>query len=372
MIPPELVVYFIDGLDHEFVTRCLRHSEKFAELFAAEYIHCIDGTVHSLQCMGQVFCGRHIEVLHYEGYEQLPRCERIINWDMLLSHCHADELIWSRLNALGYKVGLMEMLGVFLPPELEGFSISKHLVPLGIQELYDRQLCHHPPGIGALYQELKHAHEYPQNINTVVTDPHEIVDVPPEDLSESDLWWVMEACGYRDLIPFADMNIRRSFRVTRDLLETHPAEVIFIHTGHFDRLLHAFRGWGAEERELMFLLDRVMANLEATLQPRNTLVFSDHGMALGPAHWSGTFLNRANHDEGAALVAASGERVEAALASVSPTDLCAVHDVVLRTMDPGAEAHISAPLSAEQTARQMEQIIVQRDRLLMELCKKGG
>ena len=341
----ELVIFFIDGLDQRFVTRCLKHSERFAELFAEGNIHRVDGTVHSLLCMGQIFCGRHFEVLEYEGYEQIPTCDRIINWDMLLSHCHARDLIWNRLNAMGYRVGLMEMLGIFLSPQLEGFSLTKHLVPLAIQGVYDRMLSHHPPGAGELYQRLKPKYRYPENIDAAVSSPAEIVDGPPDQLSESDLWWVMKACGYHDLIPLMDRNMRNSFLIAGEMTAAYEADVVFIHTGHFDKLLHFFYGWGAEERDLMFLLDRVVANLEQTLQPKDILIFSDHGMELGPAHWSGDFLNRAVHHEDSALVAGSGERVEAALATAPPTDLGSVYDLVLRTLDPEVELGLARPPS---------------------------
>lgn len=367
---PELVVYFIDGLDHGFVTRSLHHSERFAELFAPENIHRVGGTVHSLLCMSHIFCGRHNEVLHFEAWEQIPTSDRIINWDMLLSHCHEDELIWRRLNAMGHRVGLMEMLGVFLSPELDGFSVTKHLVPLGIQQVYDQMLCHHPPGIGDLYQELKQANGYPQKIDEDLHDAREVVDGPLCELSDSDIWWVMKACGYHDLFEVVDRSIRDGFRVTRGLLEQHPADVLFIHMGHFDRLGHFFHGWGAEEREMMFLLDRVMSDMEELLEPKEVLVFSDHGMALGTPHWSDHHLNRAHHDESRALVTGSGPRVEAAMAAAPPTDLASVYDLILHTLDPGAATGLDRPpLSWEQKVRQLEQVVIQRDQLLVQLCK---
>ena len=290
---------------------------------------------------------------------------------MLLSHCHAGELIWNRLNALGYRVGLMELLGVFLAPALDGFSISKHLLPLGIQGLYERALCHSPPEAGALYQELKLRHGYPQSIDQPLTDVGELMDCGPEELSESDLWWVMNACGYHDLISIVEQNLRNGLNLTRDMLARFPADVIFFHTGYFDRLLHFFYGWGAEERDLMFLLDGFVASVEEILQPRNILIFSDHGMLIGPPHLSGPLLHRAAHDAKSALVAGSGRRVEAAMAAgPPPTDLCSVYDLVLRTLDPGAKTDAVAPPSPDERIRQLEQVVACRDQLLIKLCSK--
>jgi len=234
----------------------------------------------------------------------LPESERILNWDALLSHFLEEDLLWNRLNRLGHRVGMFEMLGVCISPAVEGFSVTKNLGRVGLASLFDRRLSHCPAGIGDRLEALKRKHAYPVDLIGSVDDVADLLTGPPEQLSDSEAAALMQRCRYGELIERADEGQQRLFRVLRDLLDEHPVDVLLVHTGLLDLLLHLFFE-REEERQVMGVLDHIYDNLTDLLGAEEILAFSDHGMVPSAPHLAHRFLHRTFHRPTSAVIAVS-------------------------------------------------------------------
>lgn len=368
----KLAVVFFDGLDHDFVRRNYRHSSCLARQVDQASIHRVNGVPHSLSCLAQVFAGARLDLFAFKGHAPLPESERILNWDMLLSHFREEDLLWNRLNRLGYRVGMFEMLGICLSPTLEGFSVTKNVGRVGLGSLFDRQLSHCPSGIGERVEALKRKHGYPVDLVASVDDVAGLLTGPLEQLSDSEAVALMHRCRYGELIDRADACQQRLFRVLRDLLAEHPVEVLLLHTGLLDLLLHLFFE-REEEPRVMAVLDHIYDNLTDLLGAEEILAFSDHGMVASAPHLADRFLHRTYHWPRSAVVMASGRRLCTYLATHPPADLTAVYLAASRAMEEDVDRGIGRPAaraSAEERATQLERILAGRDRLVRAMDRE--
>lgn len=369
----KLAIIFVDGLDCEFVMRNHHHSGYFGELFPLQQIHQIDGVCHSLQCLSKIFCGRNIELFEFEGHEPIPRSDKVINWDFLLSYVKDSEILWNKINRMGFRVGLMEMLGVFIPPPLDGFCVSKNTLRIGLGELHRLGLTHHPRELGPWIAQCCREHAYPLDIELHLA-PHEpLLDRPLQRYGDAEIFEVITRCGYHRMFEAVEENFRRMLMVAGELQQRCPVEVMMLHTGYLDVLLHFFFGRQQEEREILYFLDRIFSYLNAILEPEQVLVFSDHGMKLSRPHQAGKVIHRTIHNPRTALLAGSGERLCGHLEAHPPADLTAVYHAALHALARPSEIpemDLCEPPLQQVVARQ-QQLLAERDRLLMEFDRES-
>lgn len=368
----KLIVFFFDGLDYHFICRNRRHSSVFSALFAEESTYPIQGVIHSLEYMSQFFTGRAMELFTFQGRESVPALDRIVNWDFLLSLVNKDQILWNRINHLGLRVGLVELLGVFLSPPLEGFSITKNLELLGLSELSQHGLTHYPLELGRQVPRLRAQLGRARPLRRCVATAASRLEKPLEQYTRPEVFSLMEACGYLSLPQVIEENLANQFSLIRHVLQEHPAEVLFFHTGYFDSLLHFFLERPHEERLVMGLLDRTLSCLEELFEPEEWLIFSDHGMEVTAPHLAEGLVYSAQHLGEAALLAGSGRRITDYLQRETPQDLTTAYFGALHSLKPAAERYPihTAPLNASQVARQLEQVIAHRDRLMQAFDKE--
>jgi hypothetical protein len=338
-------------------------------LVAEDQICRIDGVAHSLQCLSQILTGRPLELFEFQGHESIPRSERIVNWDLLLSRVRSEDLLWNRLGRVGHRTGLFEMLGVVISPTVAGFSVTKNVSRVGLASLFRHDLSHHPREIGPLYRSLRQKYDYPINLVAKVGDFRHHVRGPVERLSDGEARAVMEECGYRDLIGAVDQSITGMFQVVEQLLARYPVDVLLLHTGYLDLLLH-FYYERPEEAELMHLLDGLFRGLKQLLGFDEVLAFSDHGMTLSSPHAAGRFLHRTYHRPASAVLLASGTGVERHFTAHPPKDLTAVYHGVTGAMEGGAPREPGSPATAADAGellQQLQEILAGRDQLLVDL-----
>ena len=361
----KLAVIFVDGLDYNFVLRNHGRSEQLRQLFPTEQIFQVQGVLHSLACMGQVFAGRWLDLFRFQGYASIPKSEGIVNWDALLSHVHRDDLLWSRLNHHGVKVGLAEMLGVFLSPRVDGFSVTKALAPLGLNGLFNHGLSHYPHEAGALFKSLCRDQRYPRPPRLNVVEAEALLEGPPGDLTDTEAQQIIEMAGGHQLPGLVDENLTKLFTILSEMIRRYPVDAIFLHTGYFDTLLHLFFHRDEHEARITASLDLMLRLLREHLMPEEILIFSDHGMAPSPPHLAGEFLHRACHQHESAVVMGSGPLVARYLAESPPVDLVSIYHATLAAFGAGKEPLRTA--SPQQIASQLEQIVQRRDQLLEAL-----
>jgi len=362
-------VIFVDGLDHDFVLRARSHAGLLRSLFPPQQISRIQGVLHSLQSLGQMFAGRHLELFQFQGHRAIPETDRIINWDALLSHVPEQELLWNRLNRHGHRVGLMEMLGVFLSPALDGFSVTKNLSPLGLTELFNRGLSHHPRPAGKLYSRLAHDLGYPRPPRYSVPAAAGFIDGQVEELTDEQAREIIERQGCHRLLEIIDENLTRLFKLLSRLTDQHPVDALFMHTGYFDILLHLFWEQPEFEARIAASLDLMLELLLAHLEPDEILIFSDHGMRPSSPHLAQEFLHRTCHRHDTAVVMGSGPLTTRYLRENPPRDLTAIYHGSLAVFGAGGDADTATPPTRAQVAAQMEQTVQRRDQLLEELSR---
>jgi hypothetical protein len=272
-------------------------------------------------------------MFEYEGLASLPKTDRILNWDVLLSYVRKGDLLWSRLNHRGLRVGLVELLGIVMSPGLDGFSLTKDISRVGLPLLYDLGLCHHPRGIGELYARLRGKHSFPPAIYEL-PDFRGLSGKPVEECSEEEVLELLRRCDYLGRIPaFVEEYARRLFLLVRELLETFPAHVLFFHLGHFDRLLHLFYEQPEAESRVLDALDRVLDHLTDTFDVRDLVLFSDHGMRPSSPHAAGDVFHRTFHEPSRAVFAGSGPRIERMMAARPPLVLKDVYRCAVGIQD---------------------------------------
>jgi hypothetical protein len=336
----KLVLFFVDGLDHGFLRRNLQHSRFFRHLFLESAIHRIQGDVHSLACLSSILAGRKLDLFEFDE-TPFPKIDRIFNWDLLLTHVDSSELLWNRMNDLGYRVGLVEMLGIVFSPILDGFSITKglHLIQLG--SVYDEALSHYPPDAAELYLHLRNEYAFPAPHTP--GDFRALLTKPLAGCSAAELVELQDRCDYRRMFDVADEHAKSLFFITRKIRQRFPAEVLAFHIGQFDRLLHFYFGFDEEERQIMLLLDRVFGYLKEQIGFEELIVFSDHGMVLSAPHEAGIYFHRACHDADAAVFMTSGPRASRYAAEHPPRDLRDVYHAALFSLDGRARPSRSDP-----------------------------
>ena len=361
----KLAVLFVDGLDHDFVLRNHGRAGLLRTLFPEDQIFRVEGVLHSLSCLGQVFAGRWLDLFRFQGYNAIPESDGIVNWDALLSHVHQDELIWNRLNRHGVTVGLVEMLGIFLSPELDGFSVTKALEPLGLMELFNSGLTHHPRQAGALFKALCHDHRYPRPLRMNVVEAAALIDGAPEDLSEAQAQQIIEMAGCHQLPDLADDNLVKLFQVLSGVTQQYPVDALFLHTGYFDILLHLFFNQDEHEARITASLDHMLQLLLDHFMPAEIIIYSDHGMSPSAPHLAGEFLHRTCHQHDSAVVMGTGPLVSRYMRENQPVDLVSVYHAALAAFGAGGEP--LQPPSPKQIMSQLEQVIDCRDQLMVEL-----
>ena len=361
----KLAVIFVDGLDHDFVLRNHSRSELLRQLFPTEQIFQAEGVLHSLACMGQVFAGRWLDLFRFEGHESIPECDGIVNWDALLGHVHQDELLWNRLNRHGVKVGLAEMLGVFLSPQVDGFSVTKALEPLGLTGIFTRGLSHHPREAGALFRALCREQRYPRPPRMNVVEAAALLDSAPGDLTDAEAQQVIEMAGCHQLPDLVDENLSKLFKILREMNRQYPVDALLLHTGYFDTLLHLFFNQEEYEARITASLDHMLHLLLDNLMPEEILIFSDHGMSPSAPHLAGEFLHRTCHRHDKAVVMGSGRLVSRYMRENPPVDLVSIYHASLAAFGAGGDQ--LQPPSPGQIRSQLEQVIQNRDQMLAEL-----
>ena len=365
----KLAVIFVDGLDYDFVLRARGHSDRLHRLFPRQQIFRIQGVLHSLQSLGQMFAGRHLELFQFNDHKAIPDTDRIINWDALLSHVPEPELLWNRLNRHGHRVGLMEMLGVFLSPELDGFSVTKNLLPLGLEELFRRGLSHHPREAGKLFSRLGHDLGYPRPPKWSVPAAANFFDEDPATLSDDQAQEIIERQGCHRLPELVDENLIRLFKLLSSLTDQFPVDALFMHTGYFDILLHLFWDQPEFEARIADSLDLMLHQLRANLAPDEILIFSDHGMRPTHPHRAEAFLHRTCHRHDTAVVMGAGPLLIRHLREHPPRDLTSIYHASLAVFGAGAGVDTAIQPTRDQIAAQMEQVVRRRDELLEELSR---
>ena len=359
---PDAVVLFVDGLDHDFV---LRNFDQIDGVFCRDSVFRVDGVLHSIECLGQVLAGRRDPLLEVSGRSQLPDSERIINWDLLLDAIPAEELIWHCLNRMGLSVGLFEMLGVFISPALDGFCLTKHTGKLGLGGLFKAGLTHHPPSIGRLFAELRRQYNYPLVVRQSVEDYRQRLLRPLADCSTEELLDLMQACGYHELIGVVETNLHNLLLVLGEILAQQPVDVLFLHTGYLDTLLHLYLEMPSWEPSVMGRLRQLIDGVRRQLGASEILVFSDHGMVPAQPHDAEGMIHRTDHCRERAVLMAAGPQLEAHLRDRPPRDLTSVYTGVLAAAGglPGEQGQLPATC----LLRQLQQIILDRERLLLEM-----
>lgn len=362
-----IAVVFVDGLDHGFLTRNLGDEPRLRRLFAPERIWRVQGVVHSILCTAQVFAGRHLDDRYeFEGLSQLPRTDRLVNWDALLQWVPESSLLWRRLNDAGWRVGLFEPLGVFLPPRLDGFVVTKNLRLLGLGGLYAAGLSHYPEQVGQRYRRLCGEHGY-------TPGPRAVVDSFSDYLSTSELsacspsrvQEVLRVCGYRRILDAAETRVRHVLAVASGLVAEEPVDLFFMHTGVFDSLLHVYLG-RSEERRIAKILADLVCGVRDALEAEEILVFSDHGMAPNRPHDNGAgFIHLTRHERRSAVIMGAGPTVEARLEAHPPADLTAVYDTVVAVA--GLPEQPRDALAPDVALRQQELTVLDRERRMLEL-----
>lgn len=361
----ELLVLFVDGLDYDFVLRNLEQADELRRLFPPEQIHQVEGVVHSLDCFGQIFAGRPYSLFQFQGHQAIPETDQIINWDALLAHVPAEELLWNRLNRCGHPVGLVEMLGVFLSPRLDGFSVTKGLGPIGLQGLFQQGLTHYPRAAGDLFFRLCEEHGYARQPGRCVMPAAELVNKALTKLTLKESREVIEAAGCHRLPGIMDDNLDRLCWILEGMTERFPVDALMLHTGYFDILLHLFFNSPDLETRITASLDQMLGRLGQALSPEEILIFSDHGMALSPPHLAHEFLHLTCHRQDNAVVMGSGPRVARYLEENPPRDLTAVYNAALATFDAGPAR--TEPPTVEEMAAQQQALLLDRDQLIARL-----
>jgi len=324
----------LDGLDYRFVIRNLHHSGNVSRLFAREDIHRIRGQEHSIACMAELLTGRHLSVFRFEGIESLPADMALPNWDCLLSAIPSEQLLWNRVNSLGFSVGLMQVLGIVLAPELEGFCVTKNPEVLGLDLLHRAGLCHFPEAVADCYSNL--LEEFPLIVTHPAIKPaREVLTKPAEQYQPDEVRELMRRCRLHLQIDQADAYLANLFAITADLRRRFGGDMLFLHVGHFDHLLHWFFDFHDEEVPVMFLLDRVLAYLEDMVGFDELLVFSDHGMKPSAPHLvgDGKFMHRTWHDAQSAVLMARGPGLQRCLREHPPRDLTDIYRTAIRVME---------------------------------------
>jgi hypothetical protein len=295
----------------------------------------------------------------------------MINWDLLLPHVASERLIWWRLNRMGWRVGLFELLGVFLSPRLEGFSLTKHIGKLGLPQSFRWGLTHFPPHLGRCFEALKQHHGYPCPLREHVADFRPRLAKPLREHDLEEVYEVMRRCRYPELIERADEGFRRMLALLREILVIEPVQVLFLHTGYIDLLLHLFLGMPAHEREVMAVLRGFLEGVRDQLGAEELLVFSDHGMTSSIPHEAEGVIHRTDHRRASAVVMGTGQHTCAYLERTEPQDLTAVYDAVVHVSAhrcSGGEVELTAPPPSPRCRDcQLEAVIAQREGLLKEL-----
>lgn len=323
---PRLVLFFVDGLDYRFVCRNYHHSGCLAELFAPEHLFRIRGNCHSLECLADVLLGRRAEVFAYEGFGSLP-ADEIPDWRALLRVAPERDLLWNRLNTAGYRVGLLEFLGICDSPHIDGFCVTKNLERVGLGEAYRSGATHFPADVGRRFGELKRRHAFPPPPSSPAPHFRQIVGQRvPGTLRPEQARRVYCTCRYMErLVPRAEAYARSLFEIAAELMRRHPVDVLMLHMGHLDCLLHLYFDFHDDERELMLLLDRILGHLRRAVGFDELLVFSDHGMRCAAPYVAGDLLYRTHHDAQNAVLGGHGEALTRLLDWRAPEDLTAVH-----------------------------------------------
>lgn len=368
----ELAVLFIDGLDYDF----LRRNYSSGELSNHVPLHTIfqiDGVHHSVECMDQLFAGRKLDMFQFEGLDSMPTDRRILNWDMLLSRVHRNDLLWHRLNDKGWRVGLFEMMGVFFSPRnFDGFSLTKSIMQLGLQSLYDNNLTHHPRWLGDYYEHLRRTHGYPVSLWEHPKDYRSRLPRPLEQCTSTDLERVFESCGYHETIGMAGTNLRNLLWLVEDVLERDPVQVLFLHTGYFDKLLHFYFQIPSLESEIMAVLGGFLSDVRSILRAKDVLVFSDHGMQLVTPHDVDGLVHRTHHRQNAATLFGSGPRIQCYLEQHRPHDLTAVYHGALYAAGCNGVQPTACCGDAGRVGCHLDglmQVLLDREALLRELEK---